>query len=112
MCTQKKRENASHYQIDCICTVSGVGSKYRLRSTGTCVSLDHHEGHFVVFIAVQNLVGIDAVVLIICMFLFREFGLKTPVHAPKIGGFGGFCYMGSSINETPRRHILAQVRVV
>jgi len=28
-----------------------------------------HEGHLVVFIAVQNLVGIDAVVLIICMFL-------------------------------------------
>jgi len=27
-----------------------------------------HEGHLVVFIAVQNLVGIDAVVLIICMF--------------------------------------------
>jgi len=27
-----------------------------------------HEGHLVVFINVQNLVGIDAVVLIICMF--------------------------------------------
>ena len=27
-----------------------------------------HEGHLVVFIVVQNLVGIDAVVLIICMF--------------------------------------------
>jgi len=27
-----------------------------------------HKGHLVVFIAVQNLVGIDAVVLIICMF--------------------------------------------
>ena len=27
-----------------------------------------HEGYLVVFIAVQNLVGIDAVVLIICMF--------------------------------------------
>ena len=27
-----------------------------------------HEGHLVVFITVQNLVGIDAVVLIICMF--------------------------------------------
>jgi len=26
------------------------------------------EGHLVVFITVQNLVGIDAVVLIICMF--------------------------------------------
>ena len=28
----------------------------------------NHEGHLMVFIAVQNLVGIDAVVLIICMF--------------------------------------------
>jgi len=27
-----------------------------------------HEGHMMVFIIVQNLVGIDAVVLIICMF--------------------------------------------
>jgi len=27
-----------------------------------------HEGNLVVFVAVQNLVGIDAVVLIICMF--------------------------------------------
>ena len=27
-----------------------------------------HEGHLVIFIAVQNLVGIDEVVLIICMF--------------------------------------------
>jgi len=27
-----------------------------------------HEGHLVVFIAVQNLVGIDALVLIICTF--------------------------------------------
>ena len=32
-----------------------------------------HEGHFMVFIAVQNLVGIDAVALIICMFFdFRS----------------------------------------
>jgi len=28
-----------------------------------------HEGHLVIFINVQNLVRIDAVVLIICMFL-------------------------------------------
>jgi len=27
-----------------------------------------HEGHLVVFITVQNVVGIDAVVLIICAF--------------------------------------------
>ena len=46
-----------------------------------------NEEHFVVFIAVQNLVVIDAG----CssfdnmhVFRFREFGLKTPIHAPKI----------------------------
>jgi len=27
-----------------------------------------HEGHLVVFIAVKNFVGVDVVVLIICMF--------------------------------------------
>jgi len=47
-----------------------------------------HEGHLVIFITVQNLVGIDAVVSITCIFLFREFGLKMPIHAPKIGIFG------------------------
>jgi len=47
-----------------------------------------HEGHLVVFIAVQNLVGIGAVVLIICVFRFREFGLKTPIHDPKIRVWG------------------------
>ena len=46
-----------------------------------------HEGHLVVFITVQNLVGINAVVLIICTFFeFRVFGLKTPIHA-QIGVF-------------------------
>jgi len=54
-----------------------------------------HEGHLVVFIAVQNLVGMDAVVslvLIMHVLKFREFGLKTPIHAPKIGfwGWGNF----------------------
>ena len=43
-----------------------------------------------VFITVQNLVGIDAVVLIIIMhvYRFREFGLKTPIQAQKL--FLGF----------------------
>jgi len=46
------------------------------------------ERHLVVFIAVQNLVEIDAVVLIICMFFrFQEFGLKTPIHDPRLGIF-------------------------
>ena len=41
------------------------------------------------------------------------FGLKTPIHAPKIGVLGYFTpKMGSNVNETPKRHILARVRVV
>ena len=40
-----------------------------------------HEGHLMVFITVQNLVGIDRVVLIIYVFRIREFGLKKPIHA-------------------------------
>ena len=44
-----------------------------------------HDGHLAVFITVQNLVGFDN----IHVFQFREFGLKTPIHAPKLF-FGGF----------------------
>ena len=44
-----------------------------------------HEGHLVVFITVQNLAGIDAVVLIICMFVdFSSLAGKRP----KIWGLG------------------------
>jgi len=45
------------------------------------------EGHFVVFIKVQNLVGIDTVVSVICKFQYYacELGLKTPIQAAKIG---------------------------
>jgi len=46
-----------------------------------------HEGHLVVFIIVQNLVGIDAVGLIICMFFdFSSLAGKRLF----IGVFGGF----------------------
>ena len=44
-----------------------------------------HEGHLVVFITVQNLDGIDAVILIICTF----FDFAKKVQTPKIGGFRG-----------------------
>jgi len=45
--------------------------------------------------------------------IFCPFGLKTPIHASNIGVFGGFHpKMGSNVNETPKRHILARVRVV
>jgi len=42
----------------------------------------------VVFIAVQNLVVINAAVSIIDYMnvsIFRAFGLRTPIHVPKLG---------------------------
>jgi len=45
--------------------------------------------------------------------IFCPFGLKTPIHAPKIVFFGNFTpKMGRNVNETRKRHILARVRVV
>jgi len=47
------------------------------------------------------------------VFRFCEFGLKTPIHAPKIGVFGEFYRLnGEQCQRNPKRHILAQVRVV
>jgi len=63
------------------------------------------EGHLVVFIAVQNLVGIGAVVLITCVFRFREFGLKTLIHDPKIRVLGQNRRMGGSM-LTPNELVL------
>ena len=45
------------------------------------------EGHLVVFITVQNLVGIDAVVLIICTFFDFASWLENAYSRPKIGVF-------------------------
>jgi len=47
-----------------------------------------HEGLFVVFITVQNLVGIDAVVSITCMFLISRVWLENAYSGPKIGALG------------------------
>jgi len=41
----------------------------------------------VAFIVVQNLVRIDTAISVICMFLFGEFDLKMPLHAPENGVF-------------------------
>ena len=47
------------------------------------------EGHLVVFTAVQNLVGIDAVVLKICMFFdFSSLAGKRLFTTPKLGFLG------------------------
>ena len=47
-----------------------------------CTCPATREWQLVVFITVQHLVGIDAVVLIYACFRFRKFGLKKPIHAP------------------------------
>jgi len=48
-----------------------------------------HEGHLMVFIAVPNVVGIDLVVLIICMFFdFTSFASKCLFTPPKLGFWG------------------------
>ena len=49
-----------------------------------CVFGHTHKGHLVVFIAVQNLVGIDAVVLIICMYFDFTSWLENAYSRPKI----------------------------
>jgi len=45
--------------------------------------------------------------------IFCRFGLKTPILDPKIVLWGGEFApkTGSNINETPKRHTLARVRV-
>ena len=72
-----------------------------------------HEGHLVVFITVQNLVGIDAVVLILCTFFdFASLACKR-LFTPQNWGFGVFDPLnGSSVKNYHKRHILAWVRVV
>ena len=47
------------------------------------------------------------------VFRFREFGLKTPIHAQKFGVLGVFDPLnGEQCEKFPKRHILARVRVV
>jgi len=53
---------------------------------GACVRTTH-EGHLVVFITVQKFVGINSFDNM-PVFRFREFCLKTPFHAPRIGFWG------------------------
>jgi len=70
-----------------------------------------HEGHLVVFITVQNLVGIDGFDNM-QVFRFHEFGLKMLIHAPKLGFWGILPLNGEQCQRNPKRHILARVRVV
>ena len=66
-----------------------------------------HDEYLVVFITVQNLVVIDAVVLIINMF-----GMKMPIHA-KMGFLGGFYPLnGEQSHHDPKRHFLVQKHII
>jgi len=67
----------------------------------------------VVFIAVQNLVGIGAVVLMICTFSILRVWLENAYSRPKNWGFWGILPInGEQCQRNPKRHILARVRVV
>ena len=47
------------------------------------------------------------------ILIFCTLSLKMPIHAPKIVFLGDFApKMGSSMNETPKRHILGRKHVV
>jgi len=47
------------------------------------------------------------------VLLFRDLGLKTPIHAPKIGAFGGFYPLNGELSHRdPKRHFLAQKHVI
>ena len=61
---------------------------------------------------VQNLVVIGAVISTVCKFLFCTLGLKMPIHAPKIGVFGGFYpQKGKQYERDPQKaHPWAETR--
>ena len=62
-----------------------------------------HEEYLVVFVTVQNMQ----------ILVFCTLSLKMPIYAPKIGIFGDFIpKMGSSVKETPKRHILGQKHII
>ena len=54
-------------------------------------------------LSLQNMAGIDAVVLIICTFF--EFGLITPIHAPIFGVFNPI--NGSNVKKSQKAHFCA-----
>jgi len=69
-----------------------------------------HEEHLMVFIFVKNLVGIDAVILIIMqLFTFcKKFGSKMPIRAPFWGFLGTYPVSGKAYQQNPQRQILVQ----
>jgi len=72
-----------------------------------------HEGHLMVFIAVQNLVGINAVDLIICVFFnFTSLAWKRLFTPPKLGFWGILPLNGEQYQRNPKRHILGEKDVI
>jgi len=69
-----------------------------------------HEEHLVVFIIVQNLVGIDAVVFIICMFFdFTSLVAKCLFTPPKLGFLGIWPLNGEAYERNPQKaHLWAE----
>ena len=76
----------------------------------TCVGTTH-KGHLVIFITVQNLVEIDAVVLIICTFIDLTSLAWKLVFTSQNWGFWPLKW--AAIWRKPQeRHILARVRII
>ena len=72
-----------------------------------------HEGHLVVFIAVQNLVVIDAAVLILCTFFYLVSLAWKRLFTPQDWVFVGVLTpKWEAMWTNPKRHIRARVRVV
>ena len=72
-----------------------------------------HEWHLVVFITVQNVVGINAVVLIICTFFdFASLAWKR-LFTPQNCFYLEVDFLnGGQCEKSPKRHTFAQFRVV
>jgi len=71
-----------------------------------CACLNHPRSALVVFITVQNVVGIDAVVLIICMFLISRIWLDNAYSRPQNWSFRGFDpYIGVISTKPKKTHI-------
>jgi len=68
-----------------------------------CCVWTTHERHLVVFIAVQTLAGIGAVVLIICMFSISRVWLENAYSRPQNWGFGGILPLnGEQCQRNPK----------
>ena len=82
----RNRSNRGRYMAICL-DFSKTATVHHLEFV-MCVR-NTYEGHLEVFITVQNLFGIDAVVLIICMFFdFTSLACKRLFTPQKLGFWG------------------------